>query len=101
FFSLVFYAQDEIAIMIDKLKFILGGRIDRIEIESEEVYNPIYEITNGAINYNPPGKKLYWSDEKADDISWSGNFSFLYSLFYDVDSSFYLSRSFCSPSLYE
>jgi len=101
YFSLGFYAQDEIAIIKDKLKFILGGRIDRIEIESEEVYNPIYEITNGAINYNPPGKKLYWSDEKADDISWSGNFSFLYSLFDDVDATFTASRSFRSPSLEE
>jgi len=99
--SLGFFVQDELEIIEDRLKLTFGGRIDQIHIENDEVYNPLYEITNGSINYSPANKKIIWNEEEVEDISWSGTASLLYSLFEDVDLTCTAAHSFRSPSLEE
>ncbi|RPI75291.1 MAG: TonB-dependent receptor [Ignavibacteriales bacterium] len=101
YLSAGFFLQNESEIIKDKLKLTLGGRIDRIQIQNDKVYSPLYEITNGVYNHNPVDKKLIWQSENAADISWSSNISFLYTLFEDVDLTFAAARSFRSPSLEE
>lgn len=101
FRSIGFFVQDEFELIEEKLKLTFGGRIDHIHIQNDEVVNPLYEITNGLLNNNPPNRKLIWKNEEAEDISWSSNVSFLYSLNDDVDLTFTAAQSFRSPSLEE
>src|SRR5690606_27094647 len=76
YLSAGFFVQHESEILKDKLKLTMGGRIDRVLIQNDKVYSPLYEITNGVYNSNPAAKKIIWQSENAVDISWSSNISF-------------------------
>ena len=101
YLSMGVYAQDEFRLVNDKLKFMVGGRVDKINVNNADTYQPVYEITNGVYNPNPSGKKLIWAGREESDVSWSANAGMLYSLFKDVDLTLNVSRSFRSPALEE
>ncbi|HSP89223.1 MAG TPA: TonB-dependent receptor, partial [Ignavibacteriaceae bacterium] len=101
YLSLGFFAQDEYEIIKDKFKLFLGGRIDQIQVHNDDVYNPLYEIVNDSINFNPASKKKNWKEDEAEDFSWSSNLSILYSITQETDLTFAAAHSFRSPSLEE
>ncbi|MBN1634368.1 MAG: TonB-dependent receptor [Ignavibacteria bacterium] len=101
YLSMGVYAQDEFRLVNDKLKFMVGGRVDKINVNNADTYQPVYEITNGVYNPNTAGKKLIWAGREESDVSWSANAGILYSLLKDVDLTLNVSRSFRSPSLEE
>lgn len=101
FESIGFFAQDDIEVLKDKLRFSLGARIDRITITGEETFNPLYEINNGVINNNPANQIIIWKKTDTDDISYSGNFGVKYSVNPELDLTLSLGYSFRSPSLEE
>jgi len=101
YLSMGIYAQDEFSLFNNRLKIIIGGRADKINVTNADTYQPVYEITNGVYNENPSGKKLIWAGVEESDVSYSGNAGILYSLFKDIDLTFNISRSFRSPSLEE
>lgn len=99
FLNLGGYAQDEMKLFNDKLKFIVSARADRINITSSRTLNPVYEIVNGGNrNYSPAGQTLLWDATDVKDWSWSGNAGVMYSVTKDVDISFNFARSYRSPS---
>ena len=100
FTSIGVFAEDDINLN-KKLKVSIGGRIDRINVSNSEVSNPVYVIVNGVRNNSPANQLLYWKSYKENDISWSGNAGFIYSIDEHSDITFNLARSFRSPSLEE
>ncbi|MBS4035175.1 MAG: TonB-dependent receptor [Ignavibacterium sp.] len=101
FESIGFFAQDDIEVLKDKLRFSLGARIDRINITGEETFNPLYEINNGVINNNPANQTIIWKKTDSDDISYSANIGLKYSINPELDITLSLGYSFRSPSLEE
>lgn len=101
FQSIGFFVQDDLEVLKDKLKFSLGARIDKIDITGEETLNPLYEINNDVINNNPPNQQILWENTESDDISYSSNAGFKYSLTSELDLTLSLGYAFRSPSLEE
>lgn len=101
FQSVGIYAQDEHTIIHDKLTLLLGGRIDRINISNKVLYNPVYTIVNGVVNYNPPSAQLQWNADNINNSSWSGNLGLLYKVTGGFNLKLSLAKSFRSPSLEE
>jgi hemoglobin/transferrin/lactoferrin receptor protein len=101
FESIGFFAQDDIEVFKDKLRFSLGARVDRINITGEETFNPLYEINNGVINNNPTNQTIIWEKTDTDDISYSANLGVKYSVNTELDLTLSLGYSFRSPSLEE
>ena len=99
--SLGIFAQDEAALIKDKLSLSLGARVDKINIHGESTLNPIYTIVNGIINYAPAGQALLWNATDASDVSYSANAGLKYSLASNLDLTLSLGLSFRSPSLEE
>ncbi|OGU54552.1 MAG: hypothetical protein A2V66_02800 [Ignavibacteria bacterium RBG_13_36_8] len=100
--SIGLFAQDEIRLMENKLNVTLGGRFDQIKITNDEVLNPTYIITNGIRNDTPPSNpQASFTASENDNVSWSGNLGFLYSVSSDVDLTFNTAYSFRSPTLEE
>jgi hemoglobin/transferrin/lactoferrin receptor protein len=92
------FAQDETALLDNKLKINFGGRYDLIKVTNEDALNPSYIITNGVINNNPPHNSLSsFYAGVSHDQSWSGNLGLLYTLFNDVDITLNLAHAFRSP----
>jgi outer membrane receptor protein involved in Fe transport len=92
------FAQDETALLDNKLKINFGGRYDLIKVTNEDALNPSYIITNGVINNNPPHNSLSsFYAGVSHDQSWSGNLGLLYTLFNDVDITLNLAQAFRSP----
>lgn len=101
FQSIGIFAQDDFQVIDDKLKLSLGARVDKIDISGETTYNPVYEINNGEINYNPPTQKLNWEKTDSDDISYSSNIGFNFAALSYLDLTLSLGYAFRSPSLEE
>jgi hemoglobin/transferrin/lactoferrin receptor protein len=101
FLSIGIYVQDDINIIKDKLNMTVGSRIDKINVSNDKTYNPVYEITNGIVNFSPSSQVLYWDKKKIDENSYSGNINFLFKAFDDIDFTFSTAHSFRSPSLEE
>ena len=99
--SLGVFAQDEAELVKDKFSLSLGARMDKIDVSGETTLNPVYEITNGVINYSPAGQTVIWNKIDANDISYSGNFGLKYSASSNLDLTLSLGLSFRSPSLEE
>ncbi len=99
--SLGAYVQDEIKALNDKLKISIGGRVDQIKVTNSSALQPVYDITNGVINYSPAGQKVIWNSKEVYDVSWSANAGAIYSITKNYDITLNLSRSFRSPSLEE
>jgi hemoglobin/transferrin/lactoferrin receptor protein len=85
----------------NKLSLSVGARYDRINVNGEATLNPIYEITNGVVNYSPSGQKVIWNKTDANDNSYSGNIGLKYSTNFNLDFTLSLGLSFRSPSLEE
>ncbi len=100
FTSVGAFAQDEIELN-KKFKFLVGGRIDKINVSNSEISNPVYVIENGVTNNSPKNQVLYWKSYNANDVSWSGNIGIIYSFHEQTDLTFNFARSFRSPSLEE
>ncbi len=100
FQSMGLYAQDEWNIVANKLKLILGGRADKINISNKQLYNPVYIIVNGVTNNNPPDS-LQWNAANINNYSWSANFGLSYLLQKGLSLNFSTAHSFRSPSLEE
>ncbi len=100
--SIGLFAQDEFKLLDNKLHLTLGGRIDQINVKNDPVSNPLYIVTNGVINNNPPktpGASFVENDKS--DISWSANFSSIYNVEQSFDLTLNLGRSFRAPALEE
>ena len=99
--SLGIFAQDEFKLFDDKLSTTLGLRYDYINITAEKTLNPVYTITNGVLNTNPPNQKVIWDSTDTNNSSYSANLGFIYSLFSSLDLTLGIGSSFRSPSLEE
>jgi hemoglobin/transferrin/lactoferrin receptor protein len=100
FQSLGLYAQDEWNLVANKLKLILGGRLDKITITNKQLFNPVYIIVNGVTNNNPPNS-LQWNAANINNYSWSTNVGLSYALEKGMHLNLSLAHSFRSPSLEE
>lgn len=99
--SLGIFAQDEFKLFDDKLSTTLGLRYDYINITAEKTFNPVYTITNGVLNTNPPNQKVIWDSTDTNNSSYSANLGFIYSIISNLDLTLGLGSSFRSPSLEE
>jgi len=99
--SLGIFAQDEFKLFNDRLSTTLGLRYDFINITAEKTLNPVYTITNGVLNTNPPNQNVLWDSTNTNNSSYSANLGFIYSLFSSLDLTLGLGSSFRSPSLEE
>ncbi len=99
--SLGIFAQDEFKLFEDKLSTTVGLRYDFIKITAEKTLNPVYTITNGVLNNNPPNQQVLWDSTDTNNSSYSANLGFIYSLFSSLDLTLGLGSSFRSPSLEE
>ncbi len=86
--SIGVYFQDEAKVIKDKLKINLGGRVDQIKVTNSSAYQPVYDITNGTINYSPTGQKQIWASREENDVSWSANIGAIYSVTKNYDITF-------------
>ncbi len=100
FYSAGLYAQDEYKLS-NKINITLSGRYDFIWLNNSETLNPLYEINNGVINYNPIGQKILWRSQSAENKSYTFNIGLLYSLNDISNIAFNIAKSFRSPSLEE
>lgn len=91
------FAQLESKLFEDKLSLTIGGRYDQINIKSNDVFNPVYIITNGVRNDNPADSLIYAASDENNN-SWGGNIGLLYSIDKNIDVSFTAAHSFRSPS---
>ena len=99
--SIGVYAQDEWRVFQERLILGIGGRIDQIDTENDQTFNPLYEIVDGVRNDAPASQAVLWPAEKARTRSWSGNLSALYRFGPQMDATLNLARSFRAPSLEE
>lgn len=99
--SLGFYLQDEMSFWAKKLNLTVGGRYDRIRVENELTYNPLYEITNGVRNDRPAGQDTLWQPGHEYNQSWSASLGLLYRFNSRLALTFTTSRSFRAPYLEE
>ena len=99
--SIGVFIQDDARLITNKLTATLGARVDRITVKGETTLNPVYEITDGKINYAPANQKVIWNNIEANDISYSGNIGLKYSATSNLDFTLSLGSSFRSPSLEE
>ncbi len=100
FYSAGLYLQDEYRLS-NEISLTLGGRYDFIWLNNSETINPLYEISNGVINYNPIGQKILWHSQSAENKSYTFNIGLLYSLNDISNIAFNIAKSFRSPSLEE
>ncbi len=91
------FAQLESKLFDDRLSITIGGRYDQINIKSNDVFNPVYIITNGVRNDNPTDSLIYAASDENNN-SWGGNIGLLYSVDDNIDLSFTAAHSFRSPS---
>ena len=99
--SLGIFAQDDIELMKEKLSVSLGARVDNINVTGEKTLNPVYDITDGVINYFPAGQKVIWDKTEADQTSYSANLGTKYSINKNLNATLSLGLAFRSPSLEE
>ncbi len=99
--SMGVFGQDEILLLRNRLTFILGGRIDQIDVENEKALNPVYEITDGVRNDSPANQKVLWNPSRADDRSWSGNVGLVLQASQSLSFTITTAKSFRSPYLEE
>ncbi len=100
FYSAGLYVQDEYRFS-NRININPGFRYDFIWIKNSETTNPLYEINDGIINYNPAGQKIIWSSQKAQNKSYVFNMGVVYSLSNEVNLTLNIAKSFRSPSLEE
>ncbi|HAN18739.1 MAG: hypothetical protein A2X13_13045 [Bacteroidetes bacterium GWC2_33_15] len=95
------YLQNEQKMLNNRLKVILGVRLDGVRIANEQAFDIDYLITNGTRNDSPPNQRITFEENEEYKISWSANLGILYSLTNDMDLSLNTGRSFRAPSLEE
>lgn len=95
------YFQNEQMFLNDKLKLVVGGRIDGIYISNEQAFDYDYLIMNGERNDTPPNQRITFEENEENKLSWSTNIGVLYGLTDDMDLTFNAGRSFRAPSLEE
>lgn len=101
FQSIGLYINNEYELIKNKFNLTIGGRVDKINVKNNVVYNPLFEINDNVKNDNPSNKKLIWNENNVSNISWSSNISIKYNLTDKTDLIFSTARSFRSPSLEE
>lgn len=101
FGSLGLFVQDEISLFNDKLSLTLGGRLDRIQVNSVQGVDPLYLIVNGEKRDPVPGQRVIFEERSAGAWSWSAHASAMYHLSRKLDLVSTIGRSFRSPSLEE
>lgn len=95
------YFNDDHYLMNKKFLVNFGGRIDMTKIESDEVWNPDYQIVNGVRNDDPATATLLWESEDDQDFSWSSTLGFLYKPVSQWNFKLNFSKSFRCPTLEE
>ncbi len=96
-----FYLQDEFRTLNDRMKVILGGRFDMINIQNDKAVDPLYLIVNGTRNNEPPTQRITFDAENIMNYSWSANLGLIYDLGVKTDLTANFSRAFRSPSIEE
>ncbi|MBZ0180977.1 MAG: TonB-dependent receptor [Melioribacteraceae bacterium] len=99
--SIGVYAQNDNQLIENKLNLSLGGRVDFIKVTGEKTLNPLYEITNGILDYDPSTQKVIWNEVEENNLSYSANAGLRYSLLSNLDLTLSAGLSFRSPSLEE
>jgi len=95
------FVQDETLLFSDKLRLIVGGRMDLIQVQNEVGYDIDYLEVNGTMNDPAPNQRITFEEGKEQDVSWSANVGLVQKLSADTDLSFTLARSFRAASLEE
>jgi len=101
FFSAGIYAQDEWPIIPDKITLTLGARYDWIRVSNDETLNPLYIISGGVLQTNPPGQSILWNQMSVRDKSWSANGGLSYAVTSEFELTALVSSAFRAPSLEE
>jgi hemoglobin/transferrin/lactoferrin receptor protein len=101
FRSLGVFVQDEWTLPGDRLRLSFGARADQIRVENDEAYDLLYIETNGVRNDAPANRRLRWTAQDSDEISWSAYTGLLYSLLPELDLTLNAARSYRAPSLEE
>ncbi len=95
------FMQDEIQLFDEKLRLIVGGRMDLIRVQNATGYDIDYLVVNGVMNDPPPNQRITFEEGMEYNISWSANAGLVQKLSANTDLSFTLSRSFRAASLEE
>ncbi|MBN2279185.1 MAG: TonB-dependent receptor [Candidatus Marinimicrobia bacterium] len=95
------FISDDQFLWDEKIILNIGGRLDFIKINSDEVKNPQYQIVDGVRTDNPPTQVTFWEAEDDLDLSWSANLGLSYKPAQEWCFKINLSRSFRSPTLEE
>lgn len=95
------FIQDDIRLIDNRLNLTLGGRFDLINIKNQETINPLYEINNEVINYNPANQVTIWKAGDENNTSYSYSLGLLYRFSENINLTLNAARSFRSPSLEE
>ena len=65
------FAQNESRMFNDRLKLIVGGRIDGIWVDNEQGFDIDYLVVNGNRNDTPPNQRITFEAGSENSISWS------------------------------
>ena len=95
------FMQDEIQLFNEKLRLIVGGRMDLIRVQNATGYDIDYLVVNGVKSDPPPNQRITFEEGMEHNISWSANAGLVQKLSASTDLSFTLSRSFRAASLEE
>lgn len=95
------FIQDETQLFNEKLRLIVGGRMDLIKVQNAEGYDLDYLVVNGAMMDPPANQRITFEEGEEHNVSWSANAGLIQKLAVDTDLSFTLSRSFRAASLEE
>jgi len=95
------FIQDETLLFNEKLRLIVGGRMDLIRVQNAEGYDIDYLEVNGVMNDPAPNQRITFEEGEEHNISWSANAGLIQKLSADTDLSFTVARSFRAASLEE
>lgn len=101
FRSLGAFVQNDWTPPGERLLLSVGVRADQIHVENDEAFDLLYIETNGIRNDSPASRKLRWTAQQYDEVSWSAHAGLLYHLHSQLDATLNLARSYRAPSLEE
>jgi hemoglobin/transferrin/lactoferrin receptor protein len=95
------FVHGEYELFRDKLLLLANSRIDYILNKNDSSINPLYTVTDGETNLNPPGQKVIYEPGSNDLFTWAVNFGLNYTLNDRLQTSLNLGRSYRAPSIEE
>jgi hemoglobin/transferrin/lactoferrin receptor protein len=101
FRSIGAFVQNDWTLPGDRVLLTLGARTDQIRVENDQAYDLLYVETNGVRNEAPANRKIRWTAQESNEISWSAHAGLLLRLLPRMDATLNISRSYRAPSLEE